>query len=136
VSYEYHIPNGQLLEDGELVGTGWSGHDTETIKGMNNPLAISQRGIGPLPPGWYTIEDPVNDTHLGPIAFPLTPDPSNVMYTRAGFYLHAGEVHPQVPDVSSDGCIIQNHTVRTHIAADISGTEKTDPKRRLQVLIA
>ncbi len=136
MGFQYVIPTGELLQDGSRIGTGWAGHDTDTVNGQNNPEAITIEGIGPLPPGWYTIGDPIDSPKLGPIAFPLTPDPANQMYGRSEFYLHAPEVTPKVPDVSSDGCIIQIHDVRVLVASLIEGTPLTDPKRRLEVALA
>jgi hypothetical protein len=120
----------------ETIGTGWAGHDTDAVTGQNNPEAITIEGIGPLPPGVYTIGDPIDSPKLGPIAFPLTPDPTNQMFGRSEFYLHAPEVKPKVPDVSSDGCIIQIHDVRVLVASIIEGTPLDDPKRRLEVTLA
>ena len=133
MSYQYVISTGQLFEDGNLIGTGWAGHDTATVQGQNNPTEITVVGIGPLPPGSYTIGDPINSPHLGPMAFPLTPDPANIMYGRSGFYIHGAQINPTVPDTSSDGCIIQQHNVRLSIEAAIQGAAIDDPVRGLEV---
>ena len=125
---KYEQSTGRLCEDdGSLVGLGWAGH----LDGKNNPAMQDVKGVGPLPKGTYTIEDPEDGTHLGPLAFPLTPNPTNVMFGRSGFFLHAAEI--KNPSMSSDGCIIMNRMVREFVAQKIEGTTKDSPERLLVV---
>jgi hypothetical protein len=135
MSYQYVIPTGQLFQDGNLIGTGWAGRDTAAVQGQNNPAAICEQGIGPLPPGCYTIGDP--EVFKGmQTCFALDPDPENQMCHRGDFFIHGALIVHTIPDQSSDGCIIQLLAVRQQIAAAIKGTANDDPARRLQVTLA
>lgn len=125
---KYEQATGKLFDDNGLIGVGWAGHQD----GKNNPAMQDVKDIGPLPVGNYTIGDPVNGTHLGPLAFPLTPDPSNVMFGRGAFFIHGASITN--PAMSSDGCIIQGRSVREYIAQKIAGTQVGDPARGLQVV--
>ena len=67
---KYEQVTGRLSEDdGKVIGFGWAGH----LQGKNNPDMENIKGVGPLPKGKYTVGDPEDGTHLGPLAFPLTP---------------------------------------------------------------
>lgn len=105
-----------------LLGEGWAGNDSRAgvnpdhIQGRNNPDAQDQKCIGPLPRWGYTVGAPITHPHLGPLAFPLTPDPdpNGEMCGRGDFFIHgAGGADPAN---SSEGCIIQPHDVREHLA--------------------
>lgn len=126
---KYEQVTGRLLDDdGSLIGLGWAGH----LQGKNNPSMQNVKDVGPLPAGRYTVEDPVEGTHLGPLAFPLTPDEDNQMYGRGGFYIHgASAVHR---DLSSDGCIIQDRPAREYIGKKIGQAPKDSPVRQLIVM--
>ncbi len=94
-----------------LIETGYAGGDKGLHKeGINNPAYQYTKDIGPLPVGWYTIGTPVEGTHLGPLAIPLTPDPANDMRGRADFFVHGD--HIGAPGTASDGCIIMSHATR------------------------
>jgi Protein of unknown function (DUF2778) len=94
------------------VETGYAGGNLgRNPEGINNKAYQYTKLIGPLPMGWYTFGTAVNGTHLGPLAIPLTPDPSNVMMGRSGFYLHADTIgHPRC---ASEGCIVMSRATRT-----------------------
>jgi hypothetical protein len=125
----YEIKTGKLFTDDGLVGVGWAGHS----EGKNNPDMQNVRETGPLPVGIYTVGDPINSPRLGPLAFPLTPDPSNKMYGRSGFYLHAPSISH--PAMSSDGCIIMVRAVREHLEEKIKGTPQDALVRKLEVVV-
>ena len=82
--------------------------------GLNNPDAIQDVGIGPLPPGVYTL-GPWQDgrdygaswARLGPLISRLSPDPSNEMYGRDDFAMHGG--NGSEPPSDSHGCIVFAH---------------------------
>lgn len=125
----YHQQSGKLYDEGTLVGIGWAGH----LDGKNNPDMQDIKGIGPLPQGLYTVNDPVDNTHLGPLAFPLTPHPENFMFGRNSFFIHgASSSHPAL---SSDGCIIQGPVTRAYIKKKIGGSPLDSPLRVVQVVI-
>ena len=94
-------------------GIGYSGHDS----GVNNPKMVDDPGIGPIPPGVYTIGDPLDPPdHLGPLAMPLTPASTNRMYDRSAFFIHGDNA--LLNHSASHGCIILSHEVRQAVADD------------------
>lgn len=125
--FGYEQVSGKLYDGNGLIGVGWAGHEA----GKNNPNMQGVQGVGPIPKGIYTIGDPVDSTQLGPLAFPLTPATTNVMFGRSGFFLHGAAFTN--PAMSSDGCIIQQHTVREYVETKIGGTPEDAPVRQLTV---
>jgi hypothetical protein len=102
----FKISAGTLMTDlGTLSGV-WSGHGY----GQNNPAACAAKGIGPLPPGTYTV-GPLEASHarLGPNVLPLT-QTAGQSYGRGSFYIHGADVTN--PANSSDGCIIMPPSAR------------------------
>ena len=113
MSWTYVIESGRFYRRSRFFATGWSGHSA----GKNNPAMVSVHGVGPIPPGRYTIGDPKEPPdHLGPLAMPLTPHPSNNMHGRGGFFIHGA--NPAHPELSSDGCLIFGYDDRRVIADD------------------
>lgn len=121
----YHLSSGELgLVDGNgrewHLGSGWAGNDSrpgvnpDHVQGRNNPAMQAVHNIGPLPQGWYTLDEPITHPHLGPLAFPLIPDPANEMFGRGGFFIHGASSAD--PLNSSEGCIIMPHDVRARLA--------------------
>ena len=107
MTWRYAQKTGALSHDGIAVATGYSGNTT----GLNNPDDQDRIGVGPVPRGDYMIgppHHPVN--HLGPLALPLYPAPSNDMYGRCGFFIHGD--NPQMNHTASDGCIILPRAAR------------------------
>jgi hypothetical protein len=102
--------DGQLIEDGALVATGWAGQ----LAGRNNPAMQNVPNIGPLPVGFYTIEPSYHHPHLGPVTMNLDPHPTNEMFGRADFRMHGASADH--PELSSHGCIIMPRDVRVKIA--------------------
>lgn len=123
----YDQLTGKLSDENGLVGTGWAGQ----LAGKNNPAMQNVPMIGPLPVGKYIINDPRNDPKLGPLAFFLTPDPTNEMFGRSGFNIHGADI--RTPSLSSEGCIIQQRTVREYIDTKIAGSPVDSPLRQLAV---
>ena len=108
----YSIPTGVLtMGSSTIYRAGYSGHGP----GLNNPAMCNVHDVGPLPAGGYAVEDAIEpDTHLGPFAFPLIPDPENEMFGRNGFYIHGDNA--EMNHSASDGCIILPRMVRSRIA--------------------
>lgn len=102
----YEIKTGRLTQYGALIGTGWSGQEA----GKNNIDMVSVHGIGPLPPGIYTIGPAHTEPRLGPVVMNLEPDISNLMYGRSLFRIHGASASD--PEHSSEGCIIMPRPVR------------------------
>ena len=123
----YDQATGRLTDENGLVGIGWAGQ----LAGKNNPAMQNVPKTGPLPVGNYVINDPINDPKLGPVAFPLTPDPANEMFGRAGFFIHGADI--RIPSLSSEGCIVQQRTVREYIEQKIAGSPLDSPLRQLTV---
>lgn len=110
--HTYEIPTGYLYDPaGKLTGTGYAGGDKgQRPEGKNNPDMCNVPNVGPLPPGLYTMGEPVEHSQLGPFAIPLTPDPTNEMFGRRGFYVHGDKIG--APGSASDGCMILPRSVR------------------------
>lgn len=87
--------------------TGYSGNG----QGLNNPAAQDQKNVGPIPQGTYTVGG--FTTRRGANTRPLTPDPNNNMYGRAGFLLHGDNAARNY--TASEGCIIIPPQCRTAV---------------------
>lgn len=110
--FVYKITNGELFEDGKLIGTGYSGHG----EGINNPSLQSVASVGPICEGEYIIGESFDsDTH-GPIVMRLTPKPGNKMNGRSGFLMHGDLKNHPGERLASLGCIIMPHDVRKLVA--------------------
>jgi hypothetical protein len=112
MSFTYRQATGQLI--GSAFGAqGYSGNG----KGLNNPMMQTVHGVGPLPRGQYTIEEPHVDEKLGPIAMRLIPHPDNEMYGRGDFFIHGD--NSQMNHTASEGCIVLNHESRVAVATAV-----------------
>ena len=113
MSWTFESSTGTLFDpSGKLAATGYAGGDKGLHKeGINNPQLQNVHDIGPLPEGIYTMGDPVEGSHLGPLAIPLTPDPNNQMFGRSSFFIHGDRIGAE--GTASDGCIILAHDIRT-----------------------
>jgi hypothetical protein len=111
--WTYTQTNGALARDGVRAGAGYSGFET----GKNNPAMQNVANMGPIPQGRYSIGAPqcVNlpGPH-GPFVLPLTPDPANSMFGRAGFLIHGDSIAK--PGSASRGCIVASRFIREMIA--------------------
>lgn len=87
---------------------GYSGHGI----GLNNPLMQTVKFVGPLPVGFYTMGEPINDLRVGEYAIPLIPDLENEMFGRGAFFMHGDEIKEPGAHNASDGCIIQALIIR------------------------
>jgi hypothetical protein len=111
--WTYQQSTGQLSLDGELVGTGYAGHDI----GVDQPDLQSVPNIGPLPRGVYTIAPAIEDAHTGPLSMHLIPDVSNEMFGRGSFLIHGDNA--QCNRTASEGCIIMQHDVRLKVSESV-----------------
>ena len=115
--WKFEIKTGRLFDPytGKVLWQGYAGGNCgKDPIGKNNPDYIKVKSVGPLCPGVYTFGTPVAQSHLGPFAIPLTPDPSNEMYGRSDFYCH-GDTTPS--GNASEGCIILPRWVRDQMWA-------------------
>ncbi len=125
LEWTYQQSTGNMYSGGNnpsatvLVGTGYAGHGV----GVNNSALEGIPDIGPLPQGTYTIGDQqtivTRDRNGNPRAtldgaMRLIPDPENWMFGRSGFIIHNGNMRTRT---SSEGCIIQQPSVRNLIGA-------------------
>lgn len=85
---------------------GYAGHGA----GLNNPDMQNVHATGPLPQGFYTIEQPMEGGHLGVFHMFLRPYTSNQMFRRSEFYLHGD--NPAVNHTASDGCMVFSNPIR------------------------
>jgi hypothetical protein len=110
MTWSYTQGTGALSHSGAHVATGYSGNTT----GLNNPDEQDRIGVGPVPRGDYTIGLPHRPIgHLGPLALPLFPAPSNEMPGRCGFFIHGD--NRKMNHTASNGCIILARTARQAI---------------------
>ena len=77
-------------------------------EGKNQPTAQDRAGVVPLPTGVYLVGAPFAHPRLGPVAFRLTPVPSNAMYGRSAFLIHGDS--KERPGQASSGCIVLGRT--------------------------
>jgi len=96
---------------GEVVDIGYSGFE----EGKNNPAMQHVRMVGPIPEGFYTIEEPRDTAEHGPYAMPLMPDETNEMFGRSGFLIHGDSVLHL--GAASEGCPIHSHAARIRVWA-------------------
>jgi hypothetical protein len=107
MAWVYEICSGKLYDDtGAIVAIGYSGDPSH----KNDPQAVSLHNQGPIPPGRYEINPPVETVTHGPYVLPLAPDVGNVMFGRSGFLMHGDSV--VAPGTASEGCVIMPRTIR------------------------
>lgn len=100
MGWQYIIRTGAWLRDGHLFMLAYAGRGDC----KNDPTKTSVAMLGPLPVGDYTIGDPYDGGRLGPVCFKLEPNPSNRMFGRSLFRLHADSI--VTPGDASEGCIV------------------------------
>ena len=121
----YCISSGEMTElKGGVTSTvafGYSGLDA----GKNNTRMIQVKGVGPIPPGHYTIGPARTSQQTGPMVMDLTPKEGTETYGRGSFECH-GESREN-PGRASHGCIIMPPYARGRIDAS--------PDRELLVIL-
>lgn len=111
MSWIYNSANGNLSRNGQLVGTGYSGHGD----GLDNPAYDGVHNVGPIPTGDWTIGDFFDDPEgKGPVVAHLNPSPLTDTHNRSGFMIHGD--NPAMNHSASDGCLIFNRDIRQQIA--------------------
>jgi hypothetical protein len=107
---------GELLHDDSHIAWGYAGGNCgQSPEGKNNPDMQNVPKVGPLPQGLYKFGTPVLQSHLGPFAIPLVPDPGNQMFGRSDFFVHGDTISN--PGCASEGCIILPRAIRNMLAA-------------------
>lgn len=107
--WTYRQTSGEMLHDGVLAGTGYSGHS----EGRNSPAHQSEARVGPIPQGRYIIGQPYHHPHLGPIVMNVDAEPGTNTFGRDLFRIHGDSTNHD----ASLGCIILGPSVRAAIAA-------------------
>lgn len=112
MTWIYSQSSGKLFDpSGARVATGYAGGNCgKNPEGVNNHDMQGVKSIGPLPCGTYTFCEPVLQSHLGPFAIPLIPDPSNDMMDRGGFFCHGDKIGEF--QSASEGCMIFARAIR------------------------
>jgi hypothetical protein len=106
----YAQETGALLQDGNLVATGYPGFED----GKNNPAMQAIPNVGPIPQGEWTIEGlPMNTPKHGPFVLTLTPAAGTNTFGRSSFLMHGDAV--KAPGTASQGCIIMPRTAREQV---------------------
>lgn len=100
---------GQLLKDGKLIATGYSGKDFA----MNNPHCQGMVGMGPIPRGDWHIDGMRDSPRTGPATIILSPIGDTDTEGRSEFRIHGDN---QLGNHSaSHGCIILPRYIRVMI---------------------
>jgi hypothetical protein len=110
--WTYNQLNGNLSHEGELVGTGYSGHPPH----VNDPDAENVHNVGPIPTGEWEFGEAVQHPVLG-WALPITPAPGTETFGRSGFWCHGDEISHPGERLASDGCMIMALAIRQAINA-------------------
>jgi Tlde1 domain len=98
---------GELLLAGTPKGIGYSGGGT----GKNNPAMQSDKDVGPIPCGFYSIAGLIDrDPVCGEYVLALAPDETNEMFGRTGFRWHGDST--EHPGQASHGCIVSARALR------------------------
>jgi len=113
--WTYIQQTGELIDpSATIIAKGYAGGNCgKDPVGVNNPDMAHVKCVGPLPTGIYTFGEPVLQSHLGPFAIPLIPDPANNMHGRSGFFMH-GDTNPS--GKASEGCVIMPRAIRELVA--------------------
>jgi hypothetical protein len=106
----YNSLTGEFKHDGLHLGYGYSGNGVS----KNTPSDESVPMHGPIPRGVWTIGDPYNDPHLGPVVMHLDPKSGTNTFGRSLFRIHGDSI--EHPGDASDGCVILPLTLRKLIA--------------------
>ena len=117
MTWTYSQSTGRLYApDGTHAATCYAGGGGgKNPEAVNNHSMQDQKGVGPLPVGFYTFGGVVDHSQLGPCAITLIPDATNTMLDRGGFYCHGDNFSAN--QSASDGCIIAPRAVRDEIIA-------------------
>lgn len=110
MAWIYCQSTGELLRDGSIIATGYSGFGA----GRNNPSQEAVRNVGPIPRGRYRIGPEFDAPVQGPCCMCLAPDGHDAL-GRDGFMIHGDNAAHN----ASTGCIILPEEARRGIAASL-----------------
>jgi hypothetical protein len=92
---------------GNTVATGYSGSGT----GKNNSFKESERNVGPIPRGTYTIGNARTSNNTGPVSMDLAATASTHTFGRSAFLIHGDNAS----HTASHGCVILPRNIRETI---------------------
>ncbi len=108
--WTYKISDGELLDpNGHFAGTGYSGKAGDW---RNNPNAVAQSGLGPIPPGSYSIGVAHTSPNTGPITMDLDPLAGTNVFGRSLFRIHGDSKNHD----ASHGCLVIGPSIRQAIS--------------------
>lgn len=110
MTWKYSQKTGNLSYNDKIVGSGYAGCGN----GVNNPEAQAIRDVGPIPRGLYSIGVAFTHPKAGPMTMRLTPMKGTDTFGRDGFLIHGDNT--SMNRTASNGCIIQNRSVRATVA--------------------
>ena len=107
----YEQISGHLVSDvdAHFLAIGYSG----AAEGRNSPAYQNVHNVGPIPQGFYTIQEPFDSPTHGRYAMHLEPSAENEMFGRSAFLIHGDYI--ENPGHASEGCIILPRTARESI---------------------
>ncbi len=108
MTWTYRQTDGELLHDGEFIGTGYSG----TKEGRNNPAEQATPNVGPVPQGTFTIGPSHSELVLGPCVMNLDPVEGTNTFGRSLFRIHGDNARHD----ASHGCVILGPAIRQQIS--------------------
>jgi hypothetical protein len=109
MAWTYEQSTGYLITpDGQkLLPPGYAGKG----EGKNSPAMQSVPDVGPIPCGFYTAVELIeDDPKTGLYSIVLAPDATNQMFGREGFRIHGDSLSD--PGNASEGCPVQAHQNR------------------------
>ena len=119
--YLYQISTGEFSHNGTDKSRGYSGSGVY----RNDPNSVHLAGLGPIPPGDYTIGEAFDSPHTGPCVMRLTPKPGTDTFGRSDFEMHGDS--KTAPGSASHGCIILDHETRLETSQDTDKDLKVIP---------
>lgn len=106
MTWAYSQTKGLITHNGQMVGTGYSGHGA----GLNSHFMEADQGIGPIPCGqWKIIRWDAHHADKGPVVGVLEPV-NHDAHGRSGFLIHGD--NPLANHTASHGCIVTPRVVR------------------------
>ena len=109
----FQISSKQLTRaDLTVLGPGYSGAPGH----VDDASAMSEKSVGPIPIGSWTIGAPVDLPVLGPFCLPLKPELGTETFGRGGFWIHGD--NDKHDESASHGCIVTARAIREEIWSD------------------
>lgn len=111
MTWKWDQSAGELSRNGAFVSKGYAGRG----KGINNPAAQGEVGIGPVPRGHWRIGEPYDSDNTGRYTLALVPQPGTDTLGRSQFRIHGD--NSKLNQSASHGCIILPRVIRQRIWA-------------------